>query len=226
VRAKSEIQESHFMLPGMQKSVREWTHTLPSGLPLWELESRWTPKSLEGDCNGQTSLDWNILYTIGKLLKHKCLKWAHNPFRYFKHKLWLKEGSRVKLSIWLPTTKSQESPWFAYVQVVCHISLKRSQWGLKLCLVSHLNQRFVQKVISLQSCKNPNFENFKTPNLGVLRQNDISMQVPWLSTNNTIRGKVVASPKSGLWWVLWIHVCMWLVHAPKVLQLHTNQLVI
>jgi hypothetical protein len=37
---------------------------------------------------------------------------------------------------------------------------------------------------------------------------------------------VVASPKSGLWWVSWIQVCMWFILAPKVFQLCTNQLVI
>jgi hypothetical protein len=46
--------------------VREWTFTLPSELPLWELESRWTFKSLKNNCKGK-----NI---IG--LKCRCLKWA------------------------------------------------------------------------------------------------------------------------------------------------------
>jgi hypothetical protein len=49
------------------------------------------------------------------------------------------------------------------------------------------------------------------------RQNDIWVQPPWLSIDNTIRGKMVASPKFGSWWVLWIHVCPWLIHAPKML---------
>jgi len=39
VRAKSEARESHFMLLGLWESVRESTSTLPSELPLWELES-------------------------------------------------------------------------------------------------------------------------------------------------------------------------------------------
>ncbi len=52
----------------------EWTHTLPSGLPLWELESWWILKSLKGDYRGQNSLDWNVFYTIGKFLRHGCLK--------------------------------------------------------------------------------------------------------------------------------------------------------
>jgi hypothetical protein len=68
------------------------------------------------------------------------------------------------------------------------------------------------------------FREFQDSNLGVLGRNDIWVLAPWLSTENTIRGKVVASPKFRPWWILWIHVCSWFVHAPKVLQLHTNQL--
>jgi hypothetical protein len=41
VRAKSEARESHFMLLGVWKSVREWTRTFLSELSLWELKSQW-----------------------------------------------------------------------------------------------------------------------------------------------------------------------------------------
>jgi hypothetical protein len=40
VWAKREAWESHLMLPRLQKSVREWTLTLPSELPFWELETQ------------------------------------------------------------------------------------------------------------------------------------------------------------------------------------------
>jgi len=50
------------------------------------------------------------------------------------------------------------------------------------------------------------------------RDKMIWVLVLWPGTKYTIRGKVVASPKSGLWWVLWVYVCMWLVHAPKCLN--------
>jgi hypothetical protein len=49
--------------------------------------------------------------------------------------------------------------------------------------------------MGLQSCGNPNFENFETSNLGVAKQNDIWVQAPWPGTENTIRGKVVAKVK-------------------------------
>jgi hypothetical protein len=61
------------------------------------------------------------------------------------------------------------------------------------------NQRSTQEDMTLQNFESPNFGNFKTPNLGVLGQNDIWVQAPWLGTNNTIRGKVMTSPKFGLW---------------------------
>jgi hypothetical protein len=76
VRTKSEAYESHFMLPGVWESVREWTSTLPNELPLWELESQWTYKFLDSDCKGQSSLDWRLPYIIGKVLEFRCLKWA------------------------------------------------------------------------------------------------------------------------------------------------------
>jgi hypothetical protein len=52
------------------------------------------------------------------------------------------------------------------------------------------------------------------------------MWASWRGTKYTIRRKVVASPKFGPWWVLWVQVCMWLVLAPKVFQLCTNHLVL
>jgi len=54
--------------------------------------------------------------------------------------------------------------------------------------------------------------------LGVSGQNDIWVLVSWPGTKYTIRGKVVASFKSRLWWVLWVRVCMWLVLAPKLFR--------
>jgi hypothetical protein len=76
LQAKREARESHIMLLGVQKSVKEWTPTLPSELPFWEFESQWTPKSLEGNFRGQNPLDWKFLYIIENLLKRRCLKWA------------------------------------------------------------------------------------------------------------------------------------------------------
>jgi hypothetical protein len=74
---KGWAQKSHFMIPRVQKSVREWTFTLLSELSFWELESQWIPEFLEGDYRGQNSLDWNVPYIIEKFLERQCLKWVH-----------------------------------------------------------------------------------------------------------------------------------------------------
>jgi hypothetical protein len=66
-----------FTLSEMWMNVREWAHTFPSGLQLWELEFWWTSEFLENDLKGQNSLYWGFPYIIGKILKIKCLKWGH-----------------------------------------------------------------------------------------------------------------------------------------------------
>jgi hypothetical protein len=58
-----------------------------------------------------------------------------------------KEGSGIKLTIWLLTTKSREWPWFPYVEVACDISLKSSRQPLNLCFRPHFNQRSSHKVM-------------------------------------------------------------------------------
>ncbi len=131
---------------------------------------------------------------------------SYDSCEHLKHKLWLKEGLRVKLAIWLPTTKNRESPQFPCVQVACDISLESSQQGLQLCFRLHLHRRCTHKIMGPQSHRSPNYGNFRTPTW---------VLVPWPCIKYIIRGKVVASPKSGPWWVLWICVCPWFVRAPK-----------
>jgi hypothetical protein len=58
-------------------SVREWTLTLPRQLPLWEIESRWTPETSESNFRSQNSMACDFICINGKLLKRRCLKWAH-----------------------------------------------------------------------------------------------------------------------------------------------------
>jgi hypothetical protein len=41
------------------------------------MESQWTPKFSESDFRGQNSMDYYVLYIIGKFLERRCLKWAH-----------------------------------------------------------------------------------------------------------------------------------------------------
>jgi hypothetical protein len=62
--------------------------------------------------------------------------------------------------------------------------------------------------------------------LGSPKTNAIWMWPMWRDAKNTLRGMVVASPKSESFWVLWIRSSPWLVLAPKVLKLCTNHFVL
>jgi len=88
---------------------------------------------------------------------------SHEPFEHLQHKLWQKEGSKVKLIVWLPTTKSREStqPWG--VQVECDTPLESSQGELQVCFRPHPNQRSEKRVMNSQSPESPNQDNFGIP---------------------------------------------------------------
>jgi hypothetical protein len=126
---------------------------------------------------------------------------SHDPFEHLKHKLWPKERLGVKLTIWLLTTKSWESTWCFSVQVACDIPFESSRQGLQLCFRPHCNHRSTRKVMGAQSNGSPRCGNFETPTLES-RDKMLFGCGPLGGTEYTIRGKVVASPKSGPWWVL------------------------
>jgi hypothetical protein len=91
------------MLLGVYESVREWTPTFSSELPLWELESWWTSEFSKSDCKGQNPLDWRVLHIIEKLLELKCLKWARMTHLDNSNIIYGQKKGRE-------STKSQESP--------------------------------------------------------------------------------------------------------------------
>jgi hypothetical protein len=186
----------------MSSHFRSWS---PDGLSNFQ-------KVIAGVKN---TLDQRVLHTIGKLLERKCLKWAHMTHLDTSNTSYgQKKGRESNRQIWLPTTKSWESPQFPCVHVMCNIPLESSWWRLQICFRPHVDQRFAHKDMAPQSCESPNFGNFGW------------VLVSWPSTKYTIRGKVVASHKYGPWWVLWVRVCPCLVCAPKALKLRTNQLVV
>jgi hypothetical protein len=151
---------------------------------------------------------------------------SHDPFGHLKHKLWPKERPGVKLAVWLPTTKSQESTWFPCVQVACNIPLESSQQGLQLCFSPRFNQRSEHKVMGPQSHENLNFGNFETPTWE-----------PWdkkshLDVGFVEKHREYYKGEGGGFPQVWAMVslvrpsCPWFIVAPKVLQLCTNHLVL
>jgi hypothetical protein len=144
----------------------------------------------------------------------------HDPFGHLKHKLWPKDGLGVKLAIWLPTTKSSSR-----AGGVQHIVEKFSTRATNFLHTSFQSEVCMQSYGPPKSRESQLWE-FRDSQLGVPGQNVIWMLVSWLGIKYIVRGKVVVSPKSELWWVLWVQVCPWFVLAPKVLQLCTNQLIV
>jgi hypothetical protein len=73
-----------------------------------------------------------------------------------------KRKSKIKLAVWLPTTKSRESaqPWC--VQVECDTPLKSFHQELRVFLRPHPNRRFEQRVIIPQSGRSLNRDTFGT----------------------------------------------------------------
>jgi hypothetical protein len=129
------------------------------------------------------------------------------------------------LTIWLPTTKSIKSSQFLYMQLACNILLESSWRGLN----------FVSDLISIEGLHAKLWAP-KIPRVLVVRISGLplgSLETKWhLGAGPMVRHKIYYKgegggfPKFGLWWVLWIRICSWLVLTSKMLQLCTNQLVV
>jgi len=219
VQANCEGRESHSCF---RKCGRVWENEPPhSQVSFW-----WITKFLKSDCRGQNPLDYGVYYIIEKILERRCLKWARmthldtSNTNYGQKKgresNWQFDSWPLKVENcldffvcrWLATyhCKALNEGYNFYLNIISIGGLSTKLWASKVTGVPTLG--------------------IWDSHLGVPKQNDIWVLVPWPGTKHTIRGKVVASFKFGLWWVLWIHVCPWHVCAPKMLQLCTNQLVV
>jgi hypothetical protein len=120
---------------------------------------------------------------------------SHWPFGHLQPKLWAKEGPGVKLAIWLPTTKSQESASSRPPNRECDTSLKRSRRGLQVWLRPRRDQTSQSRVMSSQSPETPPRTisgQFRDSNPGVPGKSDIRAWVLWSVTEHTIGSKVMA----------------------------------
>ncbi len=212
MQAKSEVRESHLMFPGGWEygRVRELNLHIPKWTPFWELESQWTHEPLESDYRGSKPI--------------KCLKWSRmthldsSSTNYDQKKGW--ESNWQFDSRPLKVNNRPDFLSCRWCATYCWKSLNEgynlASFQLEVCIQSYMPPKSGES----------QFWEFRNSHLGVLGQNAIWMLVPWLIKIYTIKRKVVASPNSRPWWVLWIQVCPWLILTPKVFQLCTNQLVV
>jgi hypothetical protein len=88
---------------------------------------------------------------------------SRDPFGHLQPKLWAKEGPGVKLPVWLPTTKSQESTSSRRLQKDCDMALESSRGELQLWFRPHSNRRLEPRDMSSQSLGSPTRDSFGTP---------------------------------------------------------------
>jgi hypothetical protein len=88
---------------------------------------------------------------------------SHWPFGHLQPKLWEKEGSEVKLPVWLPTTKSQESTSSRRRLKECNTALESSQQELQLWFKPRPNPSSGRGTMNVQSPRTPTQDSFRIP---------------------------------------------------------------
>jgi hypothetical protein len=113
---------------------------------------------------GSKHLAWrHSLYHWKSIQVYMSKMGLHEPFGRLQHKLWQKEGPRVNLVVWLPTTKTWESTQPRCVQVECNTPLEKLSRRITSLLLTSPNRRYEQRVMPSQSGGSPNWDNFGTP---------------------------------------------------------------
>jgi hypothetical protein len=224
LRAKREARESHCMFPGVKESVREWTLTLPRELPFWESKSRWIPEFSESDCRSQNSMDWKVPYIIKKILERTCLKWdlmTHSDIWNTSYDQ--KKGRESNCQFDSRPLKSGITPISLCAGGVWHTIGKLSMRATTLLQTSCQAEVYTQSYGPPKSWESQMWE-FRDSHLGVPGQNVIWMWTSWHKVYYKAEGgdfpqvRVVLSVSSPS--------LPWLILAPKMFWLCTNQLVV
>jgi len=88
---------------------------------------------------------------------------SHCPFGHLQTKLWANEGPGVKLPVWLPTTKSQESTSSRCRLKECDTELESSRQELQLWFKARPDPSLGRGAMAVQSPRTPTRDNFRTP---------------------------------------------------------------
>jgi hypothetical protein len=139
---------------------------------------------------------------------------SYGPFGHLQPKLWAKEGPGVKLLVWLPTTKSQDSTSSQRCLKECDMALKSSRWELQLWFKPHLDPSLGQGAKSIQSPRTLTRDSFETPTWESWEKESFGC---------SLSGELQSILYEGRWWLppslgpgescVW--KCPWLVLTPK-----------
>jgi hypothetical protein len=127
-------------------------------------ESSGFPKILEFDRRGQNNSHWGVIYIIGKLSKCKCRKWACMSHLDINNTSYGKKKGResdLQFDSWPLKVNNRPNPG------VCRWSVthrwKALKESYKIWFRPYPNQRSKQGVMSSQSLRSLNWDNFGTP---------------------------------------------------------------
>jgi hypothetical protein len=149
----------------------------------------------------------------------------HEPFGHLQHKLWSKKGRESNWQFDSRPLKVGNRPDSGACKwnVTHHWKVLEESYNFGSDLVPI---RIRGKKLWMSKISESKLGQFRDFTLGVPRKRAIWMQVRRRVAENTIWGKVVASPESGPWWVKWVQGCPWLVPTPKGCRMSFNQLVV
>jgi hypothetical protein len=144
---------------------------------------------------------------------------SYCSFGHLKHKLWPKEGSGVKLSIWLPTRKSQESTRFTCLQTTCHIPWKALDESY------NFNSDYTSIRGLLAKLWESRLARFRDSHAGVPGEKS-HLDVGRVERSKLYyKGEGGGFPQVRAVVSLLCQCCSWLILAPKVFQLCASNLV-
>jgi len=172
----------------------------------WELGVLRDSANSEFNCRSQNTSPWGVLYIVGKALKCRCRKWplmSHLDICSTSYG-WKKARSQTG-NLTLDHKKLGIDPI-----PVCADGVWKTVGNL-LRRATSLLQTSSQSEVWARSYELPKswkskLGQFRDSSLGVPGIKVIWMRVPWSNAENTIWGKVVASPESKPWWVQWVKV--------------------
>jgi hypothetical protein len=192
------------------------THTPENGT--WE--SSKTTKNSKCDYKGQNTLHWNVFYIVEKVLKCKCPKWPRmshldicsigygqkkgrkSNWQFDSRPLKVRNRLNPGVCRWNATHR-----WKA---------LKESyKFALNLVPIGGWSKKLRMPKVPRVQTGTISGLHFGSPR----KKCHSNASAVWRKViENIIWGKVMASPKSGPWWVKWVQGCPWLVLASRVFQ--------
>jgi len=151
---------------------------------------------------------------------------SHCSFGHLQPKLWAKEGSGVKLPIWLPTTKIRESTSSQRRLKECNTTLESSQRELQLWFKACPDPSSGRGAMAVQSPGTLTRDSFETPTWESREKKPFGCSFGGELQSILYGGRWWLPLESGPWWVLCVKVPVACPNTQGCFQMLTNPLVV